>query len=214
MPRRAPPAGGDGALTKNGATCASATKQGALDAAWASMVADTPGVDASKYVLQRCGFYTEIQYKAICSSRRSFFYFTPPVGAQSVAAYITGVWHNFYASTTGPTFCPSWRAQLYTSATTPGTITSADWGFGTLRRSFTMPDVISGYTIATAYAWTGGPISGWTAGAMEYAQLRIEGDDTTIPQFVVTSGDWSAGGPAAYKGAAGSYYLRLLYSLV
>lgn len=173
------------ALAKYGSKCDESTASAALNSGYASLVGATAtaidgaaAASGSLIVLTYGGYLGtySVQSQTIF---RIFYTITPPAGTVSVFVYLIGFMQNVYESGGTSVINPDpWRHRFYQSTTTPGTLTAADWDFGSQVASVKAPAVLSAeYTLSEVVE-----LSDFTAGVTNYIQHR---SDESMPSHLL-----------------------------
>lgn len=202
-----------GVLRRRGAAYGEADEQAALDAAYTAYLADTPTPlthpQTPRFYLSYYDTYPGAADAYFLAAFRVFRQATIPTGSLSCKAVMVGPQSNSYLTGAGYVATPQWYAEVYLSTTTPGAIADADWTYGALAATLTVPNVHVAFGDPLNTDLYAAALTGFTAGSLHYFQLLVKDDDVE-PQWIVDDGDWDEG--QMYRELEGN--LRILYSFI
>lgn len=169
-----------------------ASASDALDAAWTEATGATASGSPVAVTMAADYVYSSYSYPEdyFChlELRRNFFQASIPSGVTAAKLYAPGHAANYYDAADSPydrTTNPSWNTTFYISSTSPGTLTDADWSFGSLGATVPCPDAVGPGATPTSVV----DLSNYTAGSTNYLQER---SDEAKPTHIAASDYWGS----------------------
>ncbi len=186
-------------LEKTGTSGAVASKQAAIDDAWAALVADDVYEGAfSQNFWSRFSYDTT--YDADITLSQPTVAIEIPAEATALMIWAFGVRENYFHTAAGDAAPPAWSLQFYIG-TAEITVDADGWTYGALAGTLDVPSVVAPPISADDF---GVELTGFSAGELNYIR---QGQSTisTKPQYIVDDGEWEAADNYAEKTGMDGY---------